>query len=315
MTTAIGNIEAYQSVASQTMGLAQRVTQAVKQASANSGVEFSYLLKNAETESSLNPTAKAKTSSATGLFQFVEQTWLRMVKTYGEKYGLADAAGRISIGSDGVARVTDRTAKKEILALRKDPEVSACMAAELTNENKEALTSKVGGKIGRTELYLAHFLGSGGAANFISAMRANPNAKAADVLPTAASANASVFYDKNGQPKTLSQVYQRFAQKFEHSTSGATATQMASASSTKMNKLASAQSATSSEYSAPLSFSSSLTDPLKTDMTMSSAFATMMIAQMDMDSISSLAGLSKADSSKDDETRKRSVYPMSGIIG
>src|SRR5437868_1566523 len=66
-----------------------RVTAAIQLASARTGVQFDYLLNQARIESSLNPEARARTSSATGLFQFIEQTWLGMVKQHGAAHGLS----------------------------------------------------------------------------------------------------------------------------------------------------------------------------------------------------------------------------------
>ncbi len=192
-----------------------RVVGAIKRASTSVGVEFSYLLNKAKQESGLDPAAKAKTSTATGLFQFIEQTWLRMVKTYGDKYGLSEQAGNIAVDSSGNAKVGDPASKRAILELRKNPEIAACMAAELAKENRLSLERQTGGKVGGTELYLAHFLGAGGASSFLCAMRANPNASAAGVLPEAAAANPGVFYDKSGQSKSLAQVYGAFAEKFK----------------------------------------------------------------------------------------------------
>jgi hypothetical protein len=91
------------------------------------------------------------------------------------------------------------------------------MAGELDKENGAALQQKVGGKIGNTELYLAHFLGAGGASEFIRQMRQNSQVSAADILPSAASANQSVFYTKTGQARSVQQIYQQFAQKFDGS--------------------------------------------------------------------------------------------------
>ena len=181
-------------------------------------------MNKASQESSFDPSAKATASSATGLFQFTSQTWLHMVKTYGDQYGLGTYAAQISEEAGGRLIVSDPAARQAILALRKDPQVSAEMAGELDKENAAALTQKVGGKIGSTELYLAHFLGAGGASSFIRQMRSNPTVAAADVLPTAAAANPSVFYAKDGQKRSVQQIYQHFAQKFD---SGST--QMASA--------------------------------------------------------------------------------------
>ena len=50
------------------------VRQALAQASRATGVDFAYLVAEASVETSLNPNAKAKTSSAAGLFQFIEST-------------------------------------------------------------------------------------------------------------------------------------------------------------------------------------------------------------------------------------------------
>ncbi len=195
------------------------VVGAIRMASARTGVDFAYLLNKADQESGLNPSAKASTSSATGLFQFVKQTWLQMVKEHGKDYGLGDEADAI-IMKDGKLAVSDKAAREKILNLRHDPVLNAAMAAEYTRENKDYLDAKVGGRIGSTELYLAHFLGAGGAASFIKNMRASPNAEAADVLPDAADSNPSVFYNKSGRALSFKEIYHRFAAKFNnHDTS------------------------------------------------------------------------------------------------
>jgi hypothetical protein len=210
---------------------ADTVLDAIRQASNKVGVDFSYMVAKATQESGLDPSAQAKSSSATGLYQFVEQTWLRMVKAYGAKYGLASAAEKIAMGSDGVARVKDSQTRQDILSLRMDPSLSAEMAAELTNENRATLKKEVGGKIGSTELYLAHFLGSGGATDLLKAMKSNPDASAADLLPSAAAANENVFYDKAGSPRSVADVYNLFSKKFDGAKSGGVAGRVAVASS------------------------------------------------------------------------------------
>lgn len=203
-----------ESLAASTDALSRNVTQALRQASVQAGVSFDYLLAKATRESGLDATAKAKTSSATGLFQFIEQTWLRMVKAHGDKYGLASVAGQIETDADGAARVADPETRQKVLALRNDPCLSACMAAELTRENAATLESRLGRKAGGTDLYLAHFLGAGGAAEFLGALKKNPDAKAASLLPIAAAANPGVFYDKSGAPRSLGAIYARLASEF-----------------------------------------------------------------------------------------------------
>src|SRR5690606_36534849 len=106
-------------------------------------------------------------SSDTGLFQFIESTWLKMVKIHGDKYGLDKYADKI--GNDG--SVANRKVRNEILNLRKDPEIASYMAAEFAAGNYSTLKERVGGKVGSTELYMAHFLGAGGASSFLNAMK------------------------------------------------------------------------------------------------------------------------------------------------
>ncbi len=205
-------IDEKQSVAAGSLG---RVLSAIKVASKETGVDFAYLVNKAAQESGFRTDVKASTSSATGLYQFTEQTWLQMLRENGSKYGLDALAGKIVARPDGHLTVKDRTMRHQIMELRKNPEMSAAMAAELAQDNKTYLQNNVGGRIGNTELYLAHFLGAGGAEDFIKAMRDNPQAKAAGLLPDAAAANRSVFYNANGTAKSVSAIYDQFALKME----------------------------------------------------------------------------------------------------
>lgn len=176
------------------------VVNAIKTASVSTGVDFAYLMKQAQVESNFNPEAKAKTSSASGLYQFIESTWMSMVERYGDKYG-----------------IDTKAPKKDILALRHDEDIAAGMAAELARENEKFLQSHWGGDIGQTELYLAHFMGAGGASSFLKARDENPLRPAADLFPAAARSNRNVFYDsKTGKPRSLDEVHQFFAKKFDN---------------------------------------------------------------------------------------------------
>ena len=194
------------------LSVPKNIYKAISNAAAKTGVDFTYLVEKAAAESSFNPNAKAKTSSATGLFQFIESTWLTMVKEHGDKYGLGKYANQI----DSDNRVSSGKMRKEILNLRKDPEIASYMAAEFASGNYQRLKDNVGGDIGSTELYLAHFLGAGGATGFLNAMKKNPHMAAADIFPREARANRGVFYDgKTGAPRSLQQIYARFDAKFD----------------------------------------------------------------------------------------------------
>ncbi len=173
---------------------------AIEQASSKTGVNFAYLVQQASAESSFDPAAKAKTSSASGLYQFIERTWLSMVDKYGAKHGIE----------------TDGKTRGELLDMRNDPRAASLMAAELASDNEKFLKSHTNIEIGSTELYFAHFMGAGGAASFLNARNENPLQQAALLFPKAAKANKNVFYDQStGRAKTLDEVYAFFDKKFD----------------------------------------------------------------------------------------------------
>jgi hypothetical protein len=129
------------------------------------------------------------------------------MKQSGAALGYAKYANAITQTSSGRYAVADPAMRQEVLALRKNPTANALMAGALANANAKVLTDRLGRKPTDGELYMAHFLGASGAARFISAAEARPNAKAADLFPRAAQANSSIFYDKQGGAKSLKQVY------------------------------------------------------------------------------------------------------------
>ncbi|MCU6454158.1 lytic transglycosylase domain-containing protein [Sphingomonas sp. A2-49] len=192
---------------------AGRVQSAIALASSKTGVDFDYLLGQAKLESGLNANARAGTSSASGLYQFVEQSWLAVVKKHGAEHGMAWAANSIGQTAGGRYTVGDGATRSAILALRNDPTAASLMAAEHASDNKGVLEGALGRTTNGTDLYMAHFLGLGGAKKFLSAMQDNPGATAASLFPQAAGANRSIFYGANGQPRSLSAIYQRFADK------------------------------------------------------------------------------------------------------
>lgn len=191
------------------------VERAIRVAADKTGVDFSYLMEKAAVESNFRTDVKAKTSSATGLYQFIDSTWLNTVKEHGAKHGLGDMASAIRTDSKGRLSVADPAQRREILELRKDPRVASLMAAEFARDNKEQLEKSTGREVGPTELYMAHFLGAGGAAKFLNALEKSPNANGSDLLPEAAAANKGVFRDREtGKARSLQQIYDRFAAKF-----------------------------------------------------------------------------------------------------
>jgi len=192
-----------------------RVTNAIAMASQRTGMDFAYLLGQAKIESSLNPTAKAATSSAKGLYQFIDQSWLAVIDRHGAEHGLGWAADAIQRGANGRYYVSDPVLRQQILDLRNHPETASVMAAEHAADNKAYLESRLGREAEPVDLYLAHFLGAGGAAKFLSVHDSNPHASAASIFPSAAAANRSIFYDRSGNPRSFADIRQKFAARLQ----------------------------------------------------------------------------------------------------
>ncbi|KRB86650.1 hypothetical protein ASE00_08180 [Sphingomonas sp. Root710] len=193
---------------------------AISRAAQRVGVDFSYLFNQAKSESGLNPNAKAQSSSAGGLFQFIDQSWLGAVKMYGAKHGLGWAADAISRRSDGSWKV-DGSVREQVMALKNHPEASSLMAAEFASDNAQGLQSALGRQPRPADLYFAHFLGLEGATRFLKAADARPDMNAAALFPREARANRTIFYDNGGNARSLSQVYALMAKKIDDDGSSA----------------------------------------------------------------------------------------------
>ena len=178
---------------------------AIRSAAAQTGVDFGFLLQTARRESGLNPRAHASTSSAAGLFQFVEQTWLSTVKRFGARHGLGAYAAQVQEGPDGKFRVADPAMRKQVLDLRLDPQASALMAGELTQDHAAYLQGRTGRAPSAGELYAAHVLGPAGSARLAELVASRPATSAAQLFPEAAAANAGLFY-RNGRPVTVAEL-------------------------------------------------------------------------------------------------------------
>jgi arginine repressor len=141
------------------------------------GVDSGIMLAMAKQESGFNPNAKAKTSTAKGLYQFLNATWDDMVKKYGKTY-------------------------PELKNGQMDPVASSLAGALFIKENG-AILSKAGIPVDGTSIYAAHFLGPGGAKKLLSA---DPQTDAAALMPKPAAANKFIFFNKDGSPRTVSEV-------------------------------------------------------------------------------------------------------------
>lgn len=181
------------------------------QAAAATDVDPVYLIAIADKESDLRPTLDSTKSSAQGLFQFLDGTWLELVREFGPRHKLKAEAAMIRM-VDGQAVVSDDAARQRILALRDDPYLSAVMAGEMAKRDRDLLARTAGRDPTVAEAYMAHFLGRGGASKFVQSLKTSPHQSAAALFPQAAQANPSIFYAGIGDDQkelTVAQVYDR----------------------------------------------------------------------------------------------------------
>jgi hypothetical protein len=210
-----------------------QIAGAIKQAANTTGTSFEYLLATAKMESNFNPKAAASTSSARGLFQFIDQTWLGTVKEAGTQLGYGKYADAIGKSPSGYYSVSDPAARTAIMKLRDDPDAASSMAAVLTQSNSFKLTGKIGRRPTDGELYMAHFMGVGGAAKLISNAEDNPQASGAQLFPNAAAANRSIFFEDSGRARSVSEVYSVLTSRYASAAnSSATRTAIASVGDT-----------------------------------------------------------------------------------
>tara|TARA_R110000824_G_scaffold366730_2_gene555520 strand:- start:15800 stop:16924 length:1125 start_codon:yes stop_codon:yes gene_type:complete len=192
-----------QSVASLGPDLLGAIVKASEETGANSG----YLLHIALRESGLALTAAAPTSSATGPFQFISQTWFQMLGVYGADHGLDAEVALLSKGASGKFTPVSEEAREELLGMRTDPYVSALMAGELTMENAATLKRLLGRAPAHGELYAAHVFGASGAAKLVLTREEASATSAAAILPSAASANRWLFYTSAGTARSVSALF------------------------------------------------------------------------------------------------------------
>ncbi len=151
--------------------------QAIEQAAKLTGVSKDTLMAFAKIESSLNGKAKAKTSSASGLFQITDSTWKELLAKHGAKYG---------IPSD---------------AKQDNNYYNAVLAAEYAKGNLARLSDYKAAKLeDSTAMYLAHHFGVAGANKIIKQILSDPNKPMSEtVSPDAYKANIQELKGKTAQ--------------------------------------------------------------------------------------------------------------------
>jgi hypothetical protein len=165
----------------------------------------------AEKESSFDLNNRPPKGSALGLMQFLDQTWLEAVKKYGAEFGLGDEAELIRIRLEGKREhhfVDEKADEQRILEFRRDPYLSAALAAKNLLAAKERIEARLEKAMDERDLYLPHFLGTNGAAQLLSNADETPNATASKIFPKAARFNTAMFR-AGGKQLTVGQFHQR----------------------------------------------------------------------------------------------------------
>jgi hypothetical protein len=191
------------------------VTGAIRKAAQSTGASFEYLLATAKVESDLNPNLTMRSSTATGLFQFLEQTWLGVMKSAGRAFGYGQYADAITQTKSGYYVVEDAGLRAEMMKLRKDPAVNAAMGGVFTQQNAAVVSKRIGRKPTDGELYIAHFFGPYAASQVITMAKRNPTANAAEIFPAAAAANRPIFYDQQGNARSVAGVYSELVRRYQ----------------------------------------------------------------------------------------------------
>jgi hypothetical protein len=197
-----------------TLAAEPQMLAAIVSAAIATGADFEYLLKTAALESSFDAELVAKTSSATGLYQFIDRTWLLMMRAYGSRVGLDTLAAAVTFGEKGECDVADMELREEILALRHDVELAAFMAAIFARQNASDMARALGRAPESAELYIGHVMGATGGAQLIKLADSKPKQRADKTFRRAARANRAIFYDGR-KPRSLDEVRDLIAAKYE----------------------------------------------------------------------------------------------------
>ena len=192
----------------------RHLVQTIVRAAQEVTIDPTLLMAIADKESSFSTAVQARTSSATGLFQFIERTWLGVVRDFGARHGLAREAALVTTGEDEPT-IADPAERARVLEMRRDPATAALLAAEMLKRDSTRIATRIGRSLSIGETYLAHFLGPDDAERFMTKVVNEPKAAAAALLPRPARANKTIFYAKAGRRKVKSLSVAEVHEKFE----------------------------------------------------------------------------------------------------
>lgn len=193
--------------------LLPEIESSIRAASQRTGIDFGFLVAQAGIESGFRAGVRAQESSAAGLFQFTNATWLRVMREYGAQHGYGALAKQIKHHANGTVSVADKATERRILDLRRNVPLAAMMAAEYAKENGRRIETALGRPAAPADLHLAHLLGPNGAVRFLRAQESDGEQSAANIVPAAARRNPALFYAHGTHaPISVAAVYRRIQQ-------------------------------------------------------------------------------------------------------
>lgn len=189
-----------------TVSTTPKVLEAVREAVEATKLDPVLLLTLARAESSFDPSARNRLSTARGLLQFTRDAWLETVRQFGPRHGLSGYADAISSNRAGHLYTAHPATLRAILRLRDNPQLSAVMAAERIAQQRLVLERVLGHEASVTDLYLLHVLGQHGVTRFLTALQRNPALPSVNVIGASTQRNAGLFM-RGGCPLTVGQIY------------------------------------------------------------------------------------------------------------
>lgn len=203
--------------AGRALSIPTQAAAAIRLSALTTGADFGYMMKLAYAESTFDPQAGAPTSTAKGLYQFIEDTWVQTISRYGADHGMGVLARHFKVQPDMhgtmVGRSENPWMRIAALGLRDQPQLAGLMSAELQLNNEFLIECALGRELDDAELYMGHFMGHDAAYAFLRTYDSAPGTNAAAAFPSAAKANESVFYS-SGASRSMAGVVELFERKF-----------------------------------------------------------------------------------------------------
>ncbi|TCZ66190.1 transglycosylase SLT domain-containing protein [Roseicella aquatilis] len=191
-------------------GLRRVVVSALGGAVRSTGIDPALLTALAWQESRFDPRAKNRRSTARGLMQFTEASWLEAVRDHGPRHGLVYESAVLSTNpASGTISTRHPRTRLRILDLRDNPRHAAVLAAARINRARASLELALLRPVGPADLYMVHLLGPAGAQRFLAALDRTPNRPAAEVVAgDSVAMNRELFFERGtGRKVSLAELH------------------------------------------------------------------------------------------------------------